>query len=76
MNLRNHHIEFRSMSHAPLDNGQHILIGAYTELYRLMQTVGVPSDALLRMPLEIRYATHFSFRRLWLPAFCVTSALA
>jgi len=50
-----------------LDNGQHILIGAYTELYRLMQTVGVPSDALLRMPLEIRYAAHFSFRRLWLP---------
>jgi len=50
-----------------LDNGQHILIGAYIELYRLMQTVGVPSDALLRMPLEIRYAAHFSFRRLWLP---------
>jgi len=50
-----------------LDNGQHVLIGAYTELYRLMSTVGVPGSALLRMPLEIRYATHFYFRRLWLP---------
>jgi squalene-associated FAD-dependent desaturase len=50
-----------------LDNGQHILIGAYTELYRLMGTVGVPDNALLRMPLEIRYATQFHFRRLWLP---------
>ncbi len=50
-----------------LDNGQHALIGAYTELYRLMKTVGVPDDALLRMPLEIRYAAHFHFRRLSLP---------
>src|SRR5206468_5431409 len=50
-----------------LDNGQHILIGAYTELYRLMRTVGVADNALLRMPLEIRYTTHFHFRRLWLP---------
>jgi squalene-associated FAD-dependent desaturase len=50
-----------------LDNGQHILIGAYTELYRLMSTVGVPANALLRMPLEIRYATRFHFRRLGLP---------
>src|SRR4051812_3487185 len=50
-----------------LDNGQHILIGAYTELYRLMQRVGVPADALLRMPLEIRYAADFSFRRRLLP---------
>jgi len=50
-----------------LDNGQHILIGAYTALYRLMRVVGVPDKALLRMPLEIRYAMHFYFRRLWLP---------
>ena len=50
-----------------LDNGQHILIGAYTELYRLMGKVGVPADALLRMPLEIRYVAQFYFRRLWLP---------
>jgi squalene-associated FAD-dependent desaturase len=50
-----------------LDNGQHILIGAYTELYRMMGIVGVRHDALLRMPLEIRYATRFYFRRLGLP---------
>jgi hydroxysqualene dehydroxylase len=50
-----------------LDNGQHILIGAYSALYAMMRTVGVPGDALLRVPLEIRYAREFSFRRLWLP---------
>jgi squalene-associated FAD-dependent desaturase len=50
-----------------VDNGQHILIGAYTELFRVMATVGVPQAAVLRLPLEIRYATGFSFRRLWLP---------
>ena len=42
-----------------LDNGQHIFVGAYTELFRLMRVVGVPSDALLRYPLEVRYATRF-----------------
>jgi len=50
-----------------LDNGQHILVGAYTELFRLMRTVGVPSDALMRIPLEIRYVSGFSFRKLWFP---------
>src|SRR5262245_57149453 len=42
-----------------LDNGQHILIGAYSELLRLMQLVGVPQTALLRMPIELRYADGF-----------------
>ncbi len=50
-----------------LDNGQHILIGAYAELFGLMQRVGVPSEALLRMPLELRYARGFALRALWLP---------
>jgi len=45
-----------------VDNGQHILIGAYTELLRLMQLVGVPSSALLRLPLELRYADGFRLR--------------
>ncbi|MDA8454112.1 hydroxysqualene dehydroxylase HpnE [Acidovorax sp. GBBC 3334] len=37
-----------------LDNGQHILIGAYTECLRLMRLVGVdPDEALLRMPLAL-----------------------
>jgi squalene-associated FAD-dependent desaturase len=52
-----------------LDNGQHVLVGACTELFRLMRTVGVPSEALLRIPLEVRYAEGgFGLRALWLPA--------
>jgi len=51
-----------------LDNGQHILIGAYTELLGLMRLVDVPQDAVLRMPLELRYADGFVLRSLWLPA--------
>ena len=50
-----------------LDNGQHILIGAYRELFGLMATVGVARDALLRFPLDVRYAGNFRFRRLPLP---------
>jgi squalene-associated FAD-dependent desaturase len=45
-----------------LDNGQHIFVGAYRELFALMRKVGVSSDALLRLPLEIRYADGFTFR--------------
>ncbi len=51
-----------------LDNGQHILVGAYTALCRLMRMVGVPAEALLRLPLEIRYAHDFHLRSLRLPA--------
>lgn len=50
-----------------LDNGQHILVGAYRELFRLMNIVGVPESAVLRVPLELRYAQNFSLRALWLP---------
>ncbi|MDE2370564.1 MAG: hydroxysqualene dehydroxylase HpnE [Burkholderiales bacterium] len=39
-----------------LDNGQHILIGAYRETLGLMTRVGCDVDALLaRLPLELRY---------------------
>ena len=39
-----------------LDNGQHILIGAYVETLALLRTVGVdPSDAFLRTPLRVTY---------------------
>ncbi|MES2186839.1 MAG: hydroxysqualene dehydroxylase HpnE [Pseudomonadota bacterium] len=42
---------------APLDNGQHILIGAYTETLRLMALVGAdPGEGLLRQPLDLRFA--------------------
>ena len=50
-----------------LDNGQHILIGAYTGLFGMMRAVGVEDGALLRLPLEIRYANGFRLRRLALP---------
>jgi squalene-associated FAD-dependent desaturase len=45
-----------------LDNGQHILIGAYTDLLRLMRLVGARGDALLRLPLELRYADGFALK--------------
>ena len=39
-----------------LDNGQHILIGAYRDTLALMRTVGVaPDRALLRMPLTLLF---------------------
>lgn len=41
---------------ATLDNGQHILIGAYTETLRLMRTVGLASDdVLLNLPLTLAF---------------------
>ena len=40
-----------------VDNGQHILIGAYQSCLKMMRTVGVDiSTALLRLPLDLRYA--------------------
>ena len=42
-----------------LDNGQHILIGAYTETLSLLRTVGVDvSECFLRTPLRLRYPDH------------------
>ena len=39
-----------------LDNGQHILIGAYSECLKLMAELGVDLDAgLLRLPLTMRF---------------------
>jgi len=39
-----------------LDNGQHILIGAYKQTLALIKTVGADPDKLLhRQPLELRY---------------------
>ena len=39
-----------------VDNGQHILIGAYTESLRLMRAVGVdPEAALRRLPLTLQF---------------------
>lgn len=39
-----------------LDNGQHILLGAYTATLGLLRQVGVdPAAALLHLPLQMRY---------------------
>ena len=40
-----------------LDNGQHILIGAYRETLRLMQQVGIEAQhAMWRLPMSMRFA--------------------
>lgn len=57
-----------SVDGADLDNGQHVLIGAYRETLRLMQLVGAdPDKLLLRVPLELRYADGFRLRAPRLP---------
>ena len=39
-----------------LDNGQHILVGAYRETLRLMNAIGADGERLLRrIPLELAY---------------------
>ncbi|MBC7436253.1 MAG: FAD-dependent oxidoreductase [Bdellovibrionales bacterium] len=46
-----------------LDNGQHILIGAYSETLALMQLVGVDTDrALLRIPLTLLFPDNMGIR--------------
>lgn len=43
-------------SPAQLDNGQHILIGAYTETLHLMRLVGIsPEAALLDVPMTLQF---------------------
>ena len=53
---RSLHVTMPDGSEATLDNGQHILIGAYSETLRLMREVGVrPEKVLYRMPLTLRF---------------------
>lgn len=52
-----------------LDNGQHILIGAYTATLKLMRDVGVDVDSvLLRLPLSLRFADGGGLKLPRLPA--------
>ncbi len=51
-----------------LDNGQHVLLGAYSALLGLMAKVGGSESAVLRLPLELRYADGFLLRAPRLPA--------
>lgn len=53
-----------------LDNGQHILIGAYPETLRLMSDLGIDVEtALLRLPLTLRFpdGDGLTFARLPVP---------
>ncbi|WP_371325139.1 hydroxysqualene dehydroxylase HpnE [Dechloromonas sp. ZY10] len=52
-----------------LDNGQHILLGAYRDTLALMRRVGAdPERLLLRRPLQVLDNTGFSLRLPQLPA--------
>ena len=52
-----------------LDNGQHILIGAYTSTLGLMRTLGVPIDQCFhRQALDLRYPDEEGLRLNNLPA--------
>ncbi|KLN58664.1 hydroxysqualene dehydroxylase HpnE [Variovorax paradoxus] len=52
-----------------LDNGQHILIGAYAATLKLMHEVGIDIDqALLRLPLSLRFADGGGLKLPRLPA--------
>ncbi len=55
---------------ATLDNGQHILLGAYTETLRLIRlTGGIERDLMQRLPLELIYPGEFKLAApTWLPA--------
>jgi squalene-associated FAD-dependent desaturase len=58
-----------TIEEAALDNGQHILVGAYAATLRLMRVVGAdPDECLLRLPLELRTATGFQLKAAPLPA--------
>jgi len=58
-------IQYREMA---LDNGQHILSGAYASLLGQMRRVGVASEALRRIPLSLNFPPAFSLRAPKLPA--------
>jgi squalene-associated FAD-dependent desaturase len=59
-------VEHRDLA---LDNGLHILIGAYSETLRLMRLVGAdPERLLLRVPLQWRIHERFSLKAASLPA--------
>jgi squalene-associated FAD-dependent desaturase len=57
-------VEYRG---AMLDNGQHLLLGAYRETLGLMREVGVPPHALRRLPLTLVFPGEFELRAPRLP---------
>jgi len=71
-------VEVRGLA---LDNGQHILLGAYRDCLRLMRRVGIdPDAAMLRLPVQMRYPQHgdgmdFAAPRLPAPLHLVVALL-
>lgn len=58
-----------------VDNGEHILVGAYTETLRLMRLVGADPERLLRRtPLHLEFPGEFRLRAPHLPAPLHTAA--
>ncbi|MEN3111486.1 hydroxysqualene dehydroxylase HpnE [Uliginosibacterium paludis] len=51
-----------------LDNGQHILLGAYTETLRLLRFLGVKPRSLLSMPFVLHAPGRLTLRAASLPA--------
>src|SRR5262249_2324148 len=51
-----------------LDNGQHLLLGAYRETLAMIREVGVADRALVRTPLTLDFPGRFSLRAPKLPA--------
>ena len=51
-----------------LDNGQHILLGAYTELTRLLRLTGVAPRQLLHLPLTLHVPGELRLKAAALPA--------
>lgn len=57
-----------SINDTALDNGLHILIGAYSETLRLIEKVAAKRDHFLRLPLTLNVHNRFSLRAPKLPA--------
>lgn len=61
-----------------LDNGQHILIGAYTETLRLMRLVGIkPQEMLLNLPMTLQFpdGLGLKFGSIWPTPFDALGAI-
>lgn len=53
----------------PLDNGQHLMIGAYRQTLQAMRSLGLPLDALLlRLPFTLAFPDGFLLQAARLPA--------
>jgi len=57
-----------TVNDTPLDNGLHILIGAYAETLRLIEQVAPRREHFLRLPLDLQVHQRFHLRAPKLPA--------